>query len=136
MRLRHPAMADVEWLLHIDADEFLNITTGAGMVDDLLQAVGPCDTVAIAWRFIASGGRQLWQGGSLLAEQTQCSAQIEEQLVFHKSLFRPDRYARVIDHMPKDPFDPDVIVRNSGGRENPQSWPVAPDRRQLPWHQG
>ena len=33
--LQHPAMADVEWLLHIDADEFLNITTGAGMVGDL-----------------------------------------------------------------------------------------------------
>ncbi|OYU39578.1 MAG: hypothetical protein CFE33_09395 [Pseudorhodobacter sp. PARRP1] len=117
--LAHPAMAEMEWLLHIDADEFLNITTGAGMVGDLLQAVGPCDTVAIAWRFMASGGRQLWQGGSLLAEQTQCSAQIEEQLVFHKSLFRPDRYARVIDHMPKDPFDPDVIVRNAAGRKIP-----------------
>ena len=132
--LAHPVMAEVEWLLHIDADEFLNVSAGTGMVGDLLRAVGPCDTVAIAWRFIASGGRQVWNGGSLLAEQTQCSAQIEEQLVFHKSLFRPNRFARAIDHMPKDPLDPDVIVRNSAGAKIPNrglSHPTAANYRGI-----
>ena len=132
--LAHPAMADVEWLLHIDADEFLNITVGNGLVSDLLQAVGPCDTVAIAWRFIASGGRQIWQGGSLLAEQTQCSAKIEEQLVFHKSLFRPNLFARAIDHMPKDPHDSRVVVRNSAGAKIPNrglSHPTAANYRGI-----
>lgn len=117
--LQHPAMAEVEWLLHIDADEFLNVTAGAGRVEDLLAVTGDCDTIAIAWRFIASGGRKSWTGGSLIAEQTLTAATIAEDIPGHKSLFRPNRFARATDHMPKDPLSPDVTARNTRGTPIP-----------------
>ncbi len=113
--LNHAQMADVEWLLHIDADEFLNVTTGAGRVDDLIAAAGNCDCIAITWRFIASDGRTEWNGGSLLAEQTGSSARIEDSLHYHKSLFRPEKFGRITCHLPKEPKEPEPQARNTAG---------------------
>ena len=115
LALTHPQMDDVEWLLHIDADEFLNVTTGAGRVDDLIAVAGNSDCIAINWRFIASDGRAEWHGGSLLADQTGSSARVEDTLHYHKSLFRPNQFGRITCHLPKDPTGPDPVARNTAG---------------------
>lgn len=112
--LAHPAMRDVEWLLHCDADEFLNITAGRGEVDDLLDAVGECDAVALCWRPMGSGGLKEWPGGLVTEKLTRTAKVIAPSFVMHKTMFRPDRFARAIDHMPKDPLG-DVVLRNTAG---------------------
>ena len=117
--LNHAQMADVEWLLHIDADEFLNVTTGAGRVDDLITAAGNCDCIAVAWRYIASGGRAEWTGGSLIAEQTMTNAHVADQLQYHKSLFRPDQFGRITCHMPKEPVKAKPVLHNTVGTKLP-----------------
>ncbi len=115
----HPAMADVEWALHVDADEFLNVSIGSGMVDDLIAVAGHSDCIALAWRYMASGGRKIWDGGSLIAEQTQTHDNIAEQVAFHKSMFRPDQFRKIAGHMPKDPVKPEPRVTNSEGKKVP-----------------
>lgn len=126
--LNHPEMADVEWLLHIDSDEFLNVTTGAGRVDDLIAAAGDCDCIAVAWRYIASGGRVAWTGGSLIAEQTMSIARVEDQIKFHKSLFRPDQFGRITCHMPKEPVKDKPVVHNTAGAKLPPRGVIRPDK--------
>ncbi|MGL4310820.1 MAG: glycosyltransferase family 2 protein [Paracoccaceae bacterium] len=125
--LAHPAMADVEWLLHIDADEFLNVSTGAGKVDDMLSAVGPCDAIALAWRMFGSAGETEWRSGSILARHTRTQDRHLRRMHFHKSMFRPDRFARASDHMPKEPRAEDVVLRNSAGVKMPTDMLFHPD---------
>lgn len=57
--LDHPAMEDVEWALHIDTDEFLNVTCGLGKIHDLLAAVSDADCIAIAWRMFGTKGQRV-----------------------------------------------------------------------------
>lgn len=111
----HPALQDIEWLLHIDADEFLNVTTGAGRVQDLIAAVGPCDAVAICWRPMGSGGLKTWTPTNLTETQVRTAPRPRLDFVLHKTLFRRARFGRAIDHMPKDPVAPDVVLRNTAG---------------------
>ena len=115
----HPEMADVEWLLHVDADEFLNVSVGNRMVNDLIAVAGNCDCIALAWRYMASGGRKVWDGGSLIAEQTQTHDNANDQVMFHKSMFRPDQFGKIAGHMPKNPDNPEPRVRNSEGKKVP-----------------
>ena len=113
--MAHPAMQDVAWLLHIDADEFLNVTAGDGKVSDLLNVVGACDAIAIAWRPMGSGGRKIWTHDSVLATQTLTQHRILVRLLMHKCMFRPNRFGSAIDHMPKEPCDGSVVLKNTSG---------------------
>lgn len=113
--LAHPAMADVAWLLHIDADEFLNVTCGAGTVADLLAATGDAHCIALAWRSFGAGGWTDWTPGLVTERLTGCEGRPRPAVTFHKSMFRPDRFGRATDHMPKDPAGP-VTLKNSAGR--------------------
>lgn len=119
LALAHPQMLDVEWLLHIDADEFLNVTIGEGHVQDLLNAVGDCDVIALAWRLMGSGGRKFWAQDSLLASQTHTDAEPKFHILRHKSMFRPNRFGSAIDHMPKDPLSGTIIAKNAAGTQIP-----------------
>lgn len=112
--LPHPAMAQVEWLLHCDADEFLNVTAGGGRVDDLLAAVGECDAISVLWRHFGSSGMTRWQKGSVIERLTLTERRPHYPM--HKSLFRPDRFAAAALHMPKSPHSRDVVLKNAAGR--------------------
>lgn len=72
--LAHPAMVAVDWVLHIDVDEFLMVHIGAGGIQDLLAEVGEADVIALTWRMFGSGGRRLWPGGSVLQSCTRSEA--------------------------------------------------------------
>lgn len=119
--LAHPDMARVEWLLHCDADEFLNITAGEGRVDDLLSLTGDADAIAICWRLMGSGGLRDWQRGSVLETQIHAARKPRPDIALHKTLFRPDRFRRAIDHMPKDPVGEVVLKNTAGATMNPRS---------------
>lgn len=120
LALAHPAMAEVEWLLHIDADEFLNVTCGGGMIGDLLDAVGEADCIAVTWKMFGSGGRRLWEGGSVPETCTMAEARLRRQRQpLGKCLFRPDRFGRIFAHLPKAPHSADVVLKNTKGEPMP-----------------
>lgn len=120
--LAHPALAAAEWLLHIDADEFLNIHHGNGQVSDLLAHIDGFDAAAFTWRLFGDSHITAWEGGLVTERQTLCEARQYDFSAMHKTMFRPEMFASGIDHMPKDPRSPQVSLCNARGRElNPRA---------------
>jgi hypothetical protein len=115
--IAHPLVAQAEWLMHIDADEFININTDKGTIQSVLDGVGEADVVAFLWRLFGNSGMTEWHGGSVLPSFTQSQAHPLRRTVHHKSAWRPEKFGRAIDHMPKDPLVDDFIVKNTAGQK-------------------
>lgn len=54
--LKEPVIMAAEWIIHIDVDEFINIRTGNGTLDDLFDAVPDATNVAMTWRLFGHNG--------------------------------------------------------------------------------
>lgn len=124
--LAHPAMAGIDWLLHCDADEFLDVTVGTGRVADLTAAISPADdpadVIALCWQPMGSGGLKDWPGGSVIETFTRTARNARRDSERHKSLFRPALFAAAIDHMPKSPRRDSLMLKDSAGtRLNPRA---------------
>ncbi|MDJ1007549.1 MAG: glycosyltransferase family 2 protein [Paracoccaceae bacterium] len=113
--LARPDVQALDWLLHIDADEFLNVAAGAGRVADLLAIAGDADAMALLWRPFGDSGLERWEGGRVLETFLRAQIRPRPPNAQHKTLFRPSRFRAAIDHMPKDPVSPDVRLVNSSG---------------------
>ncbi|MEP5732564.1 MAG: glycosyltransferase family 2 protein [Sulfitobacter sp.] len=48
--LKEPLIQNAEWIIHIDVDEFMNVRTGNGTLDDFFAAVPDATNVAMTWR--------------------------------------------------------------------------------------
>ncbi|SFU05331.1 Glycosyl transferase family 2 [Sedimentitalea nanhaiensis] len=48
--LREPVVRNADWIIHIDVDEFMNVRTGNGTLDDFLAHVPDATNVAMTWR--------------------------------------------------------------------------------------
>ena len=55
-------IAQGDWVLWLDADEFLNVRVGEGRLDDLIAAVGGHDGALINWRVFGDGGNARFPG--------------------------------------------------------------------------
>jgi hypothetical protein len=110
-----PRLVGADWLLHCDADEFLHVSCGAGRVQDLLRKTGEADCIALAWRPFGDNDLHEWAGGLVTDKFRRADAKIRPSTALHKSLFRPARFGRAIDHMPKDPVAEDIVLKNSAG---------------------
>ncbi|WP_198020781.1 glycosyltransferase family 2 protein [Roseicyclus elongatus] len=115
--LARAEMDDLRWLLHIDADEFLNIYDGRGLLSDWLPRVDHADAVALIWRLFGDSGRDHWPEGGL---QTQILTQAAERArpftAMQKTMFRPGLFASGNAHMPKKPAHAEVTLANAVGR--------------------
>ncbi|MCZ8153796.1 MAG: glycosyltransferase family 2 protein [Rhodobacteraceae bacterium] len=114
--LAHPETARCDWLLHIDADEFLNIHRGDGHVQDLLAVADGFDAMGISWRLFGDSGMSEWPGGLILEKQVMAEAKQTHFSAMQKTFFRPSRFRSGIDHMPKDPVATDIRLCNARGR--------------------
>lgn len=47
---------DGDWILWLDADEFLNVHVGNGRIDDLVATIAPNVGILIPWRLFGDGG--------------------------------------------------------------------------------
>lgn len=55
-------IAHGDWVLWLDADEFVNVQVGDGRIDDLIAAVGDHDGALINWRIFGDGGNARFGG--------------------------------------------------------------------------
>ncbi len=115
--LAHPAVQSADWLLHIDADEFLNIQHGSGHTGDLIAVVDAFDAVALTWKLFGDSDFTVWNGGLVTELQTRCKQKLADFTAMQKTMFRPALFGSGIDHMPKEPLRPDVRLCNAVGRE-------------------
>ncbi len=108
-----PQVADAEWIMVADVDEFVNIHAGDGTLEALWQATGPVDAISMQWRLFGSSDVTEYRDG-LVMEQfercapTFCPSPVQAWAV--KTLFNTrcgkwpcGRFKRLGVHRPIDP---------------------------------
>ena len=102
-----PHVRRADWALHIDADEYVNVTIGKRSIDDLTARYPDADAIAIMWRHFGSAGKTVWEGGSVVESFTRCEAELPDVAAGEdtnfKTLFRPSRFHAMSIHSPKYP---------------------------------
>lgn len=122
----------VDWLAHLDSDEFLNIAPGAAPVGDLISRAGKAHAIALPWRSFGHNGHKTWPGATL-PSFTACEAVIDPEIVKFKSLFRLSSFAGASDHMPTGPLvDAPLPVNGAGEALDPTELLGPPRSRYRP----
>lgn len=124
--MTHPAYQSAEWVMMLDADEFLNIHAGDGRLTDLLAQNPDADCFMINWRLFGSSGVQDFQPG-FVTEQFLYGADPDRVSRSHalapKSIFRPNRFSKPNIHRPANPVDGgERIYATASGQPIPRSW--------------
>jgi len=117
------ALKGVDWALHLDLDEFLNIKVGDGQISDLHEKIGDPDAISIPWRFFGNAGVTDFQDVPILEQFTKCAPypiMFPRQAMMFKTLFRPsdalDRGGVHAPRLSKDANLSDLTWLNGDGR--------------------
>jgi len=114
-----------DWVLVIDADEFVHVTVGDGTLPALIDACAPADAISLGWRLMGSGGARCWEDAPVTLRFTR-GGSVEPpengMVPGFKTLFRPRAFDYFGVHRPK--FDrkirtslPKVTWRNGSGAD-------------------
>jgi hypothetical protein len=71
--MKTDTVAGADWLIHIDVDEFINIRTGNGTLDDFLDKVPQATNVAMTWRLFGHGGVEEFVDRPVIEQFTQAA---------------------------------------------------------------
>lgn len=72
--LKLKVVKEAEWLIHIDADEFINIRTGNGTFQNLLDKLPPETTnIAMTWRQFGNAGVSDFQDLPVIEQFDRCA---------------------------------------------------------------
>ncbi len=101
----HPLMAQADWAMVLDADEFLNVHAGSGRVTDLIDAVPDATAFLVNWRIFGSGGVEAWTPGLVTERYTAAAPRAHGVNNPYKTLFtRIDAYGcKLGSHQPRFP---------------------------------
>ncbi|WP_240516768.1 glycosyltransferase family 2 protein [Marivivens niveibacter] len=92
---------DSEWILTMDADEFLSIKCGKGRISDLVERIPEeAQAMAITWRFFGSSGITDWNPGLVSEMYTQAAPDKFKKGWGVKTLFRPYPNVKLGIHRP------------------------------------
>ncbi|WP_439138658.1 glycosyltransferase family 2 protein [Roseicyclus sp.] len=96
-----PAVHAPEWLIVMDADEFLHIKTGDGTLAALLAACpAKVDGIAMNWRMMGSNEQIAWSDASLMTQFTRGADDDFRRGWGVKTLFRPFAGMKLGIHRP------------------------------------
>lgn len=70
-----PVVIAAKWVACIDVDEFINIKTGAGTLDDLFTAVPDANMIAMTWRLFGNANIHAYDDGFVTDKFTRCAAE-------------------------------------------------------------
>ncbi|WP_050930529.1 glycosyltransferase family 2 protein [Aestuariivita boseongensis] len=54
--MKEPVVTNADWIIHIDVDEFINVRTGNGTLEDFFARVPDATNVAMTWRLFGHNG--------------------------------------------------------------------------------
>ncbi|MEO0831254.1 MAG: glycosyltransferase family 2 protein, partial [Pseudomonadota bacterium] len=92
---------DTDWLIVLDADEFVSIKVGRGWIRDLIAHVpSQTDAIALTWRFFGSSGHQDWNPGLVTSSYTNAAPDNFKRGWGVKTLFRPFEDMKLGIHRP------------------------------------
>jgi hypothetical protein len=97
-----PVVRNADWLMVLDADEFLNIHVGAGTVPDLLDMVPEATAFLLNWRMFGNSGHERWRPGFVCERFTTAAALGDAVNLSFKTLFtKADTYhCKLLPHGP------------------------------------
>lgn len=97
----NPEVMDSEWILTMDADEFLSIKVGRGWITDIIERMDPAaSAMAITWRFFGSNGVTDWNPGLVIENYTRGAPDMFKKGWGVKTLFKPYRDIKLGIHRP------------------------------------
>lgn len=70
---KEPLIQKASWIIHIDVDEFMNIRTGNGTLDDFLACVPDATNVAMTWRLFGHNGVTHLSDDFVIAQFDHCA---------------------------------------------------------------
>ena len=98
---QNPEVMESEWILTMDADEFLSIKVGRGWVRDLIEKMDDdADAMAITWRFFGASGVTDWNPGLVIENYTRAAPDMFKKGWGVKTLFKPYRDIKLGIHRP------------------------------------
>jgi hypothetical protein len=99
---KNACVIETDWLVVLDADEFIHIKPGAGQLADLFAACPQgIDGVAMTWRMMGSNGRVAWSPEPVIAQFDRGAPDGYRYGWGIKMLFRPFDHMRPGIHRPK-----------------------------------
>lgn len=101
---KHPSVRDADWLMILDADEFLVVHTGDNTIQALMQKNGGnCLGMAVHWKCFGDNDQALWQDIMVREAFTSCAADNDPVHANFKSIFRePNNFNSFASHAPND----------------------------------
>lgn len=130
----HAMLAQADWAMVADCDEFLNLRAPLAGVQELIAALPEgTDAVALPWRLFGHSGRIEMEDG-LTTEQFVHAAPEGMALPlshFFKTLFRPGKFRQPGVHRPKRKADAAPSWVNGGGAALPEKFGQADHRINL-----
>jgi hypothetical protein len=98
---RHAGIVAADWLIVIDADEFVHVKTGDGSFAALLAACPDgTEGVAINWRVMGSNGVAAWSDAPILPQFNRGAPEAFRRGWGVKTLFRPFPHLKLGIHRP------------------------------------
>lgn len=93
------------WVISMDVDEFINVHTGEGRLDDLYKAVGEANMISCTWRLFGNGDVHAYEDKFLVDQFVRCAPELcrkPHQAWGFKTLFRNvGIYKKMGVHRPK-----------------------------------
>ena len=122
--LKEPVIKNADWIAHIDVDEFMNIRTGNGTLDDLFAAVPDATNIAMTWRLFGHNDVTKISDEFVIEQFDTCAPQYcpKPHTVWgYKTMFRNiGAYAKISCHRPNklvEAFEGKVKWVNGSGRD-------------------
>lgn len=95
---------DGDWVIWLDADEFLNIHAGQGRLDDLLASLGAAQGALIPWRIFGDSGQATFPGRFVAGDFTRAALLDHDANRVIKTIYRhrdgQTRLSAVANHRP------------------------------------
>lgn len=71
--LKEPVVKDAEWIIHIDVDEFVNVRTGNGTLQDFFARVPEATNIAMTWRLFGHNGVHAYRDAFVIDQFDTCA---------------------------------------------------------------
>ncbi|MEM9250268.1 MAG: glycosyltransferase family 2 protein [Pseudomonadota bacterium] len=140
---RNRAVTTSDWILTMDADEFVSIKVGRGWVQNLVERLPDgTDAIAITWRFFGSSDQTEWNPGLVTEAYTHAAPDDFRKGWGVKTMFRPFENMKFGIHRPsvhkarQHPERAQALLDqrwvNGSGKPMPEDFPLSGWRSTKP----
>lgn len=116
------AFAQSDWCMALDANEFLNVSIGAGRVSDLAQTCADdIDAILVNQRLFGANGNTDLRINLVTERFTTCEPGVEiaqTRMSPFRALFRTSAFGGPGSHLPTAPVDPIPALCNASGLQD------------------